>query len=71
MNRSTTRHSERPARSDLDLMLAVERTRRRNRVHARRRIDRQSREDRDLWSAYVLDGPARARAANEPPPEIA
>lgn len=70
MNRSTTRHSERPARSDLDLMLAVERTRRPNRVHARRRLDRQSRQ-RDLWSAYVLDGPARARAANEPPPEVA
>ena len=52
-------------------MLAVERTRRRNRVNARHRLERHSRE-RDLWSAYVLDGPARPQpAANEPPPEVA
>ena len=50
--------------SDVDLMLAVERTRRRNRASRRW--------ERDLWTAYVLDGPGRlGSAANEPPPDIA
>lgn len=45
-------------------MLAIGQPRRRN------RWGRQW--ERDLWTAYVLDGPGRpGSAANEPPPEVA
>lgn len=56
--------------SDLDLMLSVERARGPNRAVDRHR--RQSRWARELWSAYVLDGPGRiARPANDRPLESA
>lgn len=56
-------------RSDLELMLAIERARGPNRVRSSKN---KSRWDRDLWSAYVLDGPARLRgAANDPPHDAA
>jgi hypothetical protein len=57
--------------SDVDLMLAVERTRRRNRFGTRKRLERERWDERDLWSAYVPGEPAGGRAANEPPPEVA
>ena len=53
--------------SDQDLVLAVERAKRRNRSSASRRDGWE----RELWSAYLLDGPARMRAANGPPIESA
>lgn len=66
-----TTHRTARSVSDLDLMLAVEHTRRRNRVNARHRLERHDRE-RDLWSAYLVEAPTeRRRAANEPPPEVA
>ncbi|MBL8944209.1 MAG: hypothetical protein JNK45_13715 [Myxococcales bacterium] len=58
----------RPPESDLDLTLAVARARGPNRMAKQR----QARWDRDLWQAYVLDGPGRrGGAANEPPAEPA
>jgi hypothetical protein len=69
--KETVMQSQRPRRgspSDVELMLAVERSRRRNRA-AGKKADAWY---RDLWSAYVVDGPGRlGPAVNEPPQEIA
>jgi hypothetical protein len=51
-------------KTDAELTLTVER--------AKSRARRSDHWERDLWTAYVLDGPGRPRpAANEPPPDIA
>lgn len=66
--KTTRSGGRRPPESDLDLTLAVRRARGPNRMA----VQRQSPWDRDLWQAYVLDGPGRrGSAANEPPPEPA
>ncbi len=59
-----TQNADKRKSSDADLMLAVERARRRNRVNGRL--------ERELWSAYVLDGAGPTPpAANDPPPDVA
>jgi hypothetical protein len=56
------------APSDLELMLAVERAKRPNRERAGRRNGWE----RELWNAYVLDGPGRMTpAANVRPADSA
>lgn len=53
--------------TDQGVAVLTGRTKRRRRSSANKRDGW----DRDLWGAYLLDGPARPSAANAPPPDVA
>ena len=64
----TKRTRRRHRHSDIDLVLEVNRAKRRNRANA----TKQGGWERELWAAYLPEGPApRPRAANEPLDDIA